>query len=86
MKDWREISEKNCVFQCNNDLKYESKVELKIYSKNKLDRLKWPPYSSDLNSIKNIWGIVKQLVNKWDLLKISKVNLKVKAIEILSEL
>ena len=39
LKDWREIREKNCLFQCSNDLKYESKVELKFYSKNKLDRL-----------------------------------------------
>ena len=72
------------MFQYNNDPKHKSKLTLEFYSKNKLDRLEWPPYSPDLNSIKNVWGIVKQQVNKCDLSKISKVIAKVK--EIWSEL
>ena len=44
-------------------------LALEFYKKNKFDRLEWPPYSPDLNPIENIWGIVKQEVNKYDLLK-----------------
>ena len=65
--------EKNFLFQYDNDLKHKSKLALEFYSKNKLDRLKWPPYSPDLNPIENTWVIVKQQVNKWNLLKISEV-------------
>ena len=58
LKDWREIREKNCLFQCSNNLKCESKVELKFYSKNKLVNLNCNHIlSSDLNSIKNIWEL-----------------------------
>ena len=84
LKDLREIGGKNFLFQCDNDLKHKSKLALEFYSKNKLDRLEWPPYSPDLNPIENVWGIVKQQVNKCDLSKISEVIAKVK--EIWSEL
>ena len=40
--------------------------------------------SPDLDLIENVWGIMKQQVNKIDLLKISEVIAKVK--EIWSEL
>ena len=72
------------MFQCDNDPKHKSKLVLGFYSKKKLDRLEWPPYSLDLNPIENVWGIVKQQVNKCDLSKISEVIAKVK--EIWSEL
>ena len=72
------------MFQCDNYLKLKSKLALEFYSKNKLDRLEWPPYSPDLNPIENVWRIVKQQVNKCDLLNISEVIAKVK--EIWSEL
>ena len=41
-------------------------------------------YFPDLNSIENVWGIVKQQVNKCDLSKFSEVIAKVN--EIWSEL
>ena len=75
---------KSFLFQCDNDPKHNSKLAFEIYSKNKLDRLEWPPYSPDLNPIENVWGILKQQVNKCDLSKISEVIAKVK--EIWSEL
>ena len=72
------------MFQCDNDPKHKSKLALEFYSKRKLDRLEWSPYSPDLNLIENVWGIVKQQLNKCDLSKISEVIAKVK--EIWSEL
>ena len=84
LKDLREIGGKNILFQCDNDPKHKSKLALEFYSKNKFDRLELPPYSPDLNPIENVWGIVKQQVNKCDLSKISEVKAKVK--EIWSEL
>ena len=60
--------------------KAQSKLALEFYSKNKFDRFEWPPYSPDLNPIENVWGIVKQQVNKCDLSKISEVIAKVKEI------
>ena len=68
------------MFQCDNDPKHKSKLALEFYSKNKFDRLEWPPYSPDLNPIENVWRIVKQQVNKRDLPKISEVIAKVKEI------
>ena len=67
LKDLREIGGKNFLFQYDNDPKHKSKLALEFYSKNKLDRLEWSLYSPDLNPIENIWGIVKQQVNKCDL-------------------
>ena len=84
LKNLREIGGKNFLFQCDNDPMNKSKLALEIYSKNKLDRLEWPPYSPYLNQIENFWGIVKQQVNKCDLSEISEVIAKVK--EIWSEL
>ena len=66
LKDLRKIGRKNFLFQCDNDPKHKCKLALEFYSKNKLDRLEWPPYSPDLNPIENVWGIVKQQVNKCD--------------------
>ena len=68
------------IFQWDNDPKHNSKLALEFYKKNKFDSLEWPPYSPDLNPIENIWGIVKQEVNKYDLLKISDVIAKVKTV------
>ena len=80
LKDLREIGGKNFLFQCDDDIKHKSKLALEFYSKKKLDRHEWPPYSPDLNPIENVWGIVKQQINKCDLLKISEVIAKVKEI------
>ena len=80
LKEIKEIGGKNFIFQWDNDPKHNSKLALEFYKKNKLDRLEWPPYSPDLNPIENIWGIVKQEVNKYDLLKISDVIAKVKTV------
>ena len=74
LKDLREISEK---ILCDNDSKHKSKLEFEFYLKNKLDRHERPPYSPDLNPIENVWGIVKQQINKCDLSKISEVIVKV---------
>ena len=57
LKDLRKIDEKNFLFQWGNDPKHKSKLALEFYSKNKLDRLEWPPYSPDLNPIENIWEL-----------------------------
>ena len=80
LKEIKEIGGKNFIFQWDNDPKHNSKQALEFYKKNKFDRLEWPPYSPDLNPIENIWGIVKQEVNKYDLLKISDVIAKVKTV------
>ena len=84
LKDIKQIGGKSFVFQWDNDPKYKSKLALEFYEKNKIDKLDWPPYSPGLNPIENIWGIIKQEVNKCNLSKISEVISKVK--EVWSEL
>ena len=49
---------------------YKNAAAKKFYMKNKIRCIEWPSYSSDLNPIENLWGLMKE--------KLSKINIKTK--------
>ena len=59
-------SEKNFILQDDNDPKHRAKIITKWKSENNINSLDWPSNSLDLNPIENIWGILKNKVNKRD--------------------
>ncbi|CAG8699234.1 6120_t:CDS:2, partial [Dentiscutata erythropus] len=74
------------IFQHDGDSKHRA-IDTKnwLYNRN-LKFLNWPPYSPDLNIIGNLWGIVKQCLEKlhiqlweqikriWDLIDNNIIN------------
>ena len=43
----------------DNESKHRSDISLNCYIENNIQLLEWPAYSPDLNTIKNIWGNIK---------------------------
>ena len=49
--------------QFNNDPKHKSKLAIIFLKNKKVDFIDWPPYSTDLNPIENVWSMIAQESN-----------------------
>jgi len=54
----------NFVFQQDNAPVHTSKQAKKMFERNKVQLMKWPPLSPDLNPVENLFGILSQMVYK----------------------
>ena len=58
------IWEPGLIFIQDNALIHKASIITKFFKENRIKVLKWPPYSPDLNLIKHIWFLLKEMVYK----------------------
>ncbi|KAG0742029.1 hypothetical protein G6F32_012837 [Rhizopus arrhizus] len=54
------------IFQHDNDPKHTSKVVKEYLQRQSHNFLQWPAQSPDLNSIQNIWSLLKRRLNDYE--------------------
>ena len=59
MKELRDIS-RDVLFLQIDLAKYHLSIDHLNFIMKKLKNFDWPPYSPDLNSIENIWAIIRE--------------------------
>ena len=62
MKELRDISRDVLFLQIDNARYHWSIEALEFYYENNIKIIDWPPYSTDLNPIENIWAIMKRKI------------------------
>ena len=80
IKVFKKIGSKKLVLVWDNVPTHVNNKAKEFYLKNGIERIVWPERSPDLNQIENIWGIVKNELDK------SKVNKWVDIIEAIQEI
>ena len=80
IKVLRKMCSKKLVLVWDNAPTHVSNKAKEFYLKNRIKRIEWPARSPDLNPIENIWGIVKNELDK------RKVNKRVEIIEAIQEI
>ena len=80
LKELKTMVRKNFELIWDNAPKHISNLAKEFYQKNYYKRIDWPAYIHDLNSIENIWSIMKSRLNQISTSKISEVISKIKEI------
>ena len=52
------------VFQQDKALPHKTSRAQQLFQQAGIDVMDWPPYSLDLNTIENIWSLLKKLVSQ----------------------
>lgn len=59
------LNTENVIFQQDNAPCHKARLTKDFITDKNLETLKWPPYSPDLNLIENVWGWMKNQVQKY---------------------
>jgi transposase len=60
------------IYQDDNDPKHRAKIITKWKNKKNIQSLEWPSNSPDLNPIENIWGLLKNKIQKINVMTVGE--------------